>query len=417
MTSPRPSRPRPSRSSSRAATSSPRPRPAPARPRRSPCRSSTGSGSTRTPVLARPPPRPRRSILVPTRELAHAGRRERPHLRPDRARSAPPSSTAGCRWTPRPRPSGAASRSSSRRPAACSISSARRSRTSARSRSSSSTRPTGCSTWASCPTSADHRPAPAQAPEPHVLGHVLGRHPAPVEHDPARPGRGRGRAAQHGRRGDPPARLPGRPRPQGRAARPPDPEPGPAPGARVHPDEDRRHAASRRGSTGRASNAVAIHSDRTQPERTRALEEFKTGEIRVLVATDVAARGLDIEDLPHVVNFELPWNPQDYIHRIGRTGPRRRRRATRSASSASTRPTSCAASSASCAGRSPGRSRPASSRTATSSRDRCAAGSTARPGSGPRAGSRPGHHPHRKPVQYRAGARLPRHRSGRRDLR
>ena len=67
-------------------------------------------------------------------------------------------------------------------------------------------------------------------------------------------------------------------------------------------------------------NAVAIHSDRTQPERTRALDEFKRGEIRVLVATDVAARGLDIEDLPHVVNFELPWNPQDYIHRIGRTG-------------------------------------------------------------------------------------------------
>ena len=67
-------------------------------------------------------------------------------------------------------------------------------------------------------------------------------------------------------------------------------------------------------------NAVAIHSDRSQPERTRALEEFKSGEIRVLVATDVAARGLDIEDLPHVVNFELPWNPQDYVHRIGRTG-------------------------------------------------------------------------------------------------
>jgi ATP-dependent RNA helicase RhlE len=66
-------------------------------------------------------------------------------------------------------------------------------------------------------------------------------------------------------------------------------------------------------------NAVAIHSDRSQPERTRALEGFKSGEIRVLVATDVAARGLDIEDLPVVVNFELPWNPQDYIHRIGRT--------------------------------------------------------------------------------------------------
>ena len=67
-------------------------------------------------------------------------------------------------------------------------------------------------------------------------------------------------------------------------------------------------------------NAVAIHSDRSQPERTRALEEFKNGQIRVLVATDVAARGLDIEDLPYVVNFELPWNPQDYVHRIGRTG-------------------------------------------------------------------------------------------------
>ncbi len=67
-------------------------------------------------------------------------------------------------------------------------------------------------------------------------------------------------------------------------------------------------------------DAVAIHSDRTQPERTRALEGFKNGDIRVLVATDVAARGLDIDDLPHVVNFELPWNPQDYIHRIGRTG-------------------------------------------------------------------------------------------------
>jgi len=70
----------------------------------------------------------------------------------------------------------------------------------------------------------------------------------------------------------------------------------------------------------RGLDAVAIHSDRTQPERTRALESFKSGEIRVLVATDVAARGLDIEDLPHVVNFELPWEPQDYIHRIGRTG-------------------------------------------------------------------------------------------------
>ncbi len=65
--------------------------------------------------------------------------------------------------------------------------------------------------------------------------------------------------------------------------------------------------------------AEAIHSDRSQPERTRALEAFKRGDVIVLVATDVASRGLDIDDLPHVVNFELPFVPEDYIHRIGRT--------------------------------------------------------------------------------------------------
>jgi ATP-dependent RNA helicase RhlE len=151
-------------------------------------------------------------------------------------------------------------------------------------------------------------------------------------------------------------------------------------------------------------NAVAIHSDRTQPERTRALEEFKTGTIRVLVATDVAARGLDIEDLPHVVNFELPWNAQDYIHRIGRTG---RAGATGEAISIV------------CVDEAdllkdvqrllrreipwtvePGfepdrhiRARP------------LRGGGDGRSGGGPsRSGSRPGHHPHRKPVQYRAGA-------------
>ena len=66
--------------------------------------------------------------------------------------------------------------------------------------------------------------------------------------------------------------------------------------------------------------ATAIHSDRAQSDRTKALEAFKNGEIRCLVATDVAARGLDIDALPHVVNFELPWNPEDYVHRVGRTG-------------------------------------------------------------------------------------------------
>ncbi|HEX5126031.1 MAG TPA: DEAD/DEAH box helicase [Rhodocyclaceae bacterium] len=67
-------------------------------------------------------------------------------------------------------------------------------------------------------------------------------------------------------------------------------------------------------------SADAIHGDKNQQQRSEALERFKTGQVRVLVATDVAARGLDIEDLPYVINFELPINPEDYVHRIGRTG-------------------------------------------------------------------------------------------------
>lgn len=66
--------------------------------------------------------------------------------------------------------------------------------------------------------------------------------------------------------------------------------------------------------------ADAIHGDKPQPSRLRALESFKAGEVQILVATDVAARGLDIDDLPQVVNFDLPIVAEDYIHRIGRTG-------------------------------------------------------------------------------------------------
>lgn len=66
--------------------------------------------------------------------------------------------------------------------------------------------------------------------------------------------------------------------------------------------------------------AAAIHSNKSQSIRTRTLAEFKKGEVRVLVATDVAARGLDIERLPHVINYDLPQVPEDYVHRIGRTG-------------------------------------------------------------------------------------------------
>jgi ATP-dependent RNA helicase RhlE len=153
-------------------------------------------------------------------------------------------------------------------------------------------------------------------------------------------------------------------------------------------------------------NAVAIHSDRSQPERTRALEEFKTGKIRVLVATDVAARGLDIEDLPHVVNFELPWNPQDYIHRIGRTG---RAGLTGDAISLVTideadllrgvqRLLRHAIPWTVEEGFIPDRNvEPRPLRGGGPD----AAASRGGPRSGP---ARPGHHPHRKPVQYRAGA-------------
>ncbi|MFT3857021.1 MAG: DEAD/DEAH box helicase [Aquabacterium sp.] len=67
-------------------------------------------------------------------------------------------------------------------------------------------------------------------------------------------------------------------------------------------------------------SAMAIHGNKSQSARTRALADFKSGELAVLVATDIAARGIDIDQLPHVVNFELPNVPEDYVHRIGRTG-------------------------------------------------------------------------------------------------
>ncbi|MCX8144991.1 MAG: DEAD/DEAH box helicase [Azovibrio sp.] len=67
-------------------------------------------------------------------------------------------------------------------------------------------------------------------------------------------------------------------------------------------------------------HADAIHGDKSQHERLKALDDFKSGRTTVLVATDVAARGLDIEELPHVINYELPHTPEDYVHRIGRTG-------------------------------------------------------------------------------------------------
>ena len=67
-------------------------------------------------------------------------------------------------------------------------------------------------------------------------------------------------------------------------------------------------------------SVAVIHADRSQREREQALSGFREGRFEVLVATDIAARGLDIEDVSHVINFDVPQHPQDYVHRIGRTG-------------------------------------------------------------------------------------------------
>ena len=83
-----------------------------------------------------------------------------------------------------------------------------------------------------------------------------------------------------------------------------------------------RHGASRLAGKleKQGINAMAIHGDKSQSQRTRALAQFKDGKLRVLVATDIAARGIDIEQLPQVINFDLPQVAEDYVHRIGRTG-------------------------------------------------------------------------------------------------
>ena len=65
--------------------------------------------------------------------------------------------------------------------------------------------------------------------------------------------------------------------------------------------------------------ADAIHGNKSQTARERALENFKSGRIRVLVATDIAARGIDVDDISHVINYDLPNEPESYVHRIGRT--------------------------------------------------------------------------------------------------
>jgi len=65
--------------------------------------------------------------------------------------------------------------------------------------------------------------------------------------------------------------------------------------------------------------AAAIHGNKSQVQRTRAMQDFKSGRIQVLVATDIAARGIDVDDITHIINYDLPNEPENYVHRIGRT--------------------------------------------------------------------------------------------------
>jgi ATP-dependent RNA helicase RhlE len=83
-----------------------------------------------------------------------------------------------------------------------------------------------------------------------------------------------------------------------------------------------KHAADRlaRQLEQRGIGTATLHSNRSQNQRLRALNDFKSGAVRVLVATDIAARGIDVEGISHVVNFDFPMHPEDYVHRIGRTG-------------------------------------------------------------------------------------------------
>ncbi len=150
--------------------------------------------------------------------------------------------------------------------------------------------------------------------------HLLGRHPIARARLPPRPGVRPGHAAQLGRAARDPGRPSGRPRAQARAPQQPDP----------HRRRSTRRSSSRARSTARTASpssstatgiaAVAIHGNKSQGQRVRALADFKSGRTPILVATEIAARGLDIDGLPHVVNFELPMVPEDYVHRIGRTG-------------------------------------------------------------------------------------------------
>ena len=88
----------------------------------------------------------------------------------------------------------------------------------------------------------------------------------------------------------------------------------------VHANQARRRPLRRASSSARGHAVAALHGDRSQSQRERALESLKRGRVQVLVATDIASRGIDVEDISHVINYDVPHTPEDYVHRIGRTG-------------------------------------------------------------------------------------------------
>ena len=161
--------------------------------------------------------------------------------------------------------------------------------------------------------------AAAQAPDPAVFRDLLRRHPHAGPRTAARPAVHRGQSAQY--RGEERQAMAGAggQEAQGRAVLPPVADQSLAPGAGLRQDPQERRGTGRTVAA-QGIAADSIHGDKPQPARLRALQRFKAGEVDLLVATDVAARGLDIEEMPLVVNFDLPIVAEDYVHRIGRTG-------------------------------------------------------------------------------------------------
>ena len=295
-----------------------------------PARSSSGCDATRpADAVGNAGPRTPGSPRVPrpgARPHAHPRARapgggERAHLRP-------PSTDALRRHLRRRRLRGPGPRPPRRHPdrrrharAACSTTSSSGPSTSRGSRCSSSTRPTGCSTWASSATSGGSSPcSPASArtccsPRPSRTRSgswprassttrrsvdVAPRNTAAelVEQVVIRVDRERKRELLVATRPAPA----GSPRPSS--------SPGPSTARTASPSSSARDGIA----------AAAIHGNKSQGQRIRALDDFKAGRVGILVATDIAARGIDIESLPHVVNYELPMVAHDYVHRIGRTG-------------------------------------------------------------------------------------------------